>query len=98
LEIFTRTVIELASARDIDLPKAVSLLKNIPTDLAEAPFLGVIWDPDREIMIPRGKSLARELLRYMAGFEVSSTKLLEDYRLSVGAFSDATAKLPAKIL
>jgi DNA sulfur modification protein DndB len=97
LDIFTRTAIEIASQNDIDLPKAVALLKTIPTDLAEAPFLGVIWDPDRQIMIPRGKGLARELLRYMAGLQVFEPKLLEEYRLSVGAFVDATVNLPAKI-
>lgn len=98
LEIFTRTAIEIASEREIDLPEAVLLLKGVPMDIAKAPFLGVIWDPDREIIIPRGKRLARELLRYMVGFNVASSKLLEEYRLSVGAFVDTNVELPAKIL
>jgi DNA sulfur modification protein DndB len=98
IEIFTRVAIELASVRDIELPRAVSLLKDLPTDLAKKPFYGVIWDPEREIMIPRGKSLARNILRYMAGFQVSVPQLMEEYKLSVGAFDTDDLELPEPIL
>jgi len=97
LEIFTRVAIELASKQRIELSKAVSLLKDMPMDLSKAPFYGVIWDPDRQIIITRGKVLAREIMRYMHPLE---PRFVEDYRLSLDAFIADTSrlKLPQPIL
>jgi DNA sulfur modification protein DndB len=98
LEMFTRAVIDVARQTETDLPRAVGLLRSIPTDLAEAPYFGVIWDPNRQIMIPQGKVLARELLRHMAGLPLEDErKLYDQYRLSVSAFGQAPRGLPARI-
>lgn len=95
LEIVTRTAIDLAREEDLKLAKAVELLKRIPTNLAEAPYQSVIWDPVRRNMIPAGKSLGRRLLRFIVGLSEDRTKLLEDYQLSLGG--DPSARLPAKM-
>ena len=101
LDMFTRTVIEIARQKDVNLQKAVQLLKTIPTDLARAPYRSVIWDPARRTMIPSGKVLARDLVRYMVGLQDrgGEQELVERYRISQGADpNDETIKLPRKII
>jgi DNA sulfur modification protein DndB len=99
LEIVTRVAIEMAQERAMGLPDAVSKLKSIPTDLAEAPYRDVIWDPARCTMIPAGKTLARRLIRYMMGFSEETADLLGQYRIAQGVEPDNTSvKLPGKVV
>ena len=99
LEIVTRVAIEMAQKRAMGLPDAVFKLKSIPTDLAEAPYRDVIWDPARRTMIPAGKMLARRLIRYMIGFLEQTADLLHQYRIARGVETDNTSvKLPGKVV
>lgn len=93
LDIVTRAAVELAKARGIKLSDAVDLLKNLPTDLAAAPYCNVLWDPNRHTMMPRGKALASNLVKYMAGLAVDEDELKVDYGLAVGA----KVMLPARL-
>jgi DNA sulfur modification protein DndB len=93
LDIVTRTAVELARTRGIKLPDAVDLLKNLPTDLTAAPYCNVLWDPNRHTMIPRGKTLANNLVKYMAGLTVDEDELKAEYVLAAGA----KAELPAQL-
>lgn len=95
LDIITRTAVELAKIRGIELPEAVKALKNLPIDLAAAPYRNVIWDPDRHTVIARGKVLASDLVKYMAGLAVDEDKLKVDYGLAVG--SGAKVMLPKRL-
>jgi len=89
LEIVTRVAIEMARQKDLDAGTAIKSLKKIPTDLAEAPYAGVIWDPMRQIINVKGKGLARDILRYICGLPVDMKKLETDFDLAEGDFNKA---------
>jgi DNA sulfur modification protein DndB len=98
LDSITRTAIELSRATEMTLTKAVDAMKEIPTDLSKAPYRDVIWSPARHTIIPSGKVLGRELIRYMVGLPVNEPALISNYRISQGVEEDDTSvKLPAKI-
>jgi DNA sulfur modification protein DndB len=99
LEVVTRTAIDLAKDKAVSLPKAVEILKALPTELAKSPYRGVIWDPARKNMIPAGKGLARKLLRFMLGLRENDAKLLREYRISQGVDpGNKSVKLPSKVV
>lgn len=99
LEVITRIAIDLAQDKAIKLPRAVEILKALPTNLAELPYRGVIWDPARKNMIPAGKALARKLLRYMLGLKEDEAKLRKEFRISQGKDpNDNSLKLPSKVV
>lgn len=83
LDIVTKTVVEIAQTRDIELADAVMKLRNLPTDIAAAPYLNVIWDPSRH-KVARDKALAHDLVRYMAGLPVDEDQLKNQYSVALG--------------
>jgi hypothetical protein len=99
LEIFTRIAIELAAEQSSPLPAAVGALRHIPVDLSEAPYAGVIWDTARHTMIPGGKRIAADLLRYMIGrFTGNEEDLLANYKRALGKGpDDRRVRLPGRI-
>jgi len=98
LEIFTRAVLDVAVANELAPAAAIGHLATLPTNLAEAPYLGVIWDATRERVIPSGKRVALDVVRYLAGLRVDRAKLVRDYSRALGrSSSDAPARLPAKL-
>jgi DNA sulfur modification protein DndB len=99
LEIVTRTAIALAKAKEIPLAEAVTLLADIPVELSEAPYAGIIWDVGRERIISKGKPLARDLLFHMAGLSADTDKLLKQYRQAIsGDSEDEEIELPDAVL
>ncbi len=97
LELFTRVALEYARARTVKLASAISLLKPMPMNLDKAPFVQVIWDPVRGRMISEGKSLAKELMRYIAGLDVDVRTLREKYALAVHGDANRSVTLPSRI-
>ncbi|MDO7929197.1 MULTISPECIES: DGQHR domain-containing protein [Pseudomonas syringae group] len=95
LSIFTTLAIEYANYNGLSLLEAVDRLKTIPTDLAGKPYRDVIWDPVREKMILPGKTLAKDVLRYMAGLEVDTDILRASYAKARGI--DGRANLPGRL-
>lgn len=98
IDIFTRTAIEVATTRGIGLFEAVNQLRGLPTDISDAPYRHVIWDPDRHIILIRGKSLARDLVRYMVGLDVNEPELIENYKETLGIHKEGEVTLPARII
>jgi DNA sulfur modification protein DndB len=99
LEIFTKTAIEYSRARDLQLTESVKRLGAIPTDLAERPYRGVIWDSERHKVIVTGKQLAQRLLRHMVGLPGDSVALAEDYNRALGRdLSGPAARLPGRVV
>ncbi|RJG46200.1 DGQHR domain-containing protein [Mesorhizobium sp. DCY119] len=92
LENFTRTVVAFADERELTIPQAVAKLRAMPVDISAPPYRGVIWDPARGVIVPRGKPLLRRLMFHMAGLG-SDSKLLADYKEVAGT----RVRLPAKI-
>lgn len=88
LEIVTRVVIEVARSKGIDLPSAVKFVERIPTDLAMVPFRNVIWDPDRQTINVAGKTLARDILKYICGLAVDQAEVVRQYELTQGGSKD----------
>jgi DNA sulfur modification protein DndB len=82
LELVTKLAIELAYKKECSLVSAIQQLKNIPTDLASAPYINVIWDPNRGSIRTKGKPLALDLLRYICGLPVRNEDLNDDYMLT----------------
>lgn len=99
LDMITRLAVEIAAQDRVPLLDAIELLSRIPVDLDEAPYHNVIWNSVRGIMIPAGKSLARELLTYMLGrYDGDQVELLERYRKALGAApDDRHISLPRKL-
>lgn len=98
IDIFTRTAVELAMSRGIGLSEAVTLLKKLPTDIADAPYRYVIWNPDRHTIIVTGKTLAHDIVRYMAGLYVNQDELLEKYRGALGTQNENKYSLPIRLI
>lgn len=98
LDIVTRTTVEIAQSRGIELSEAVNYLRKLPTDLSDAPYRHVIWDPDRHTVIVRGKALARELVRHMVGLHTNESELTENYKLALGAGNGAEITLPKLLI
>jgi DNA sulfur modification protein DndB len=98
LEIVTRLAVEVASS-GTSLLEAVRALSNIPVNLDVAPYRGVIWDPVRRTMIPAGKALARDVLKYMLGRDAGDRdELLNRYKRALGVPPDDTrVRLPAPV-
>lgn len=88
LDSFTRTSIELSRQLRIPIVDAVQAMRNIPTDLAEDPYADVIWSPTRRTMLPAGKVLGRDLIRYMVGLPVDEERLLVQYRIALQVEED----------
>jgi DNA sulfur modification protein DndB len=99
LESVTRIAVELARLKKQTLVEAVQALKDIPTDLAKAPYEDIIWSPSRHTMLPSGKVLGRDLIRYMVGLPVDEAKLLAQYQVALTGFeNDDSVQLPKKIV
>jgi len=98
LDVVTHVATELARYHNLDLAAAVQRMRDIPTDLASAPYRDVIWDAKRSRVIGRGKSLARDLLMYVVGLPVDKKKLADRYRLALGVGPGPRAKLPAFVV
>jgi DNA sulfur modification protein DndB len=98
LDSVTRVAIELSRKNEQTLADSVKTLKDIPTDLDDAPYRDVIWSPARHTILPSGKVLCRELIRYMVGLPVDEDNLLAKYRISQGVEeNDKSVKLPAQV-
>lgn len=95
LEIITRIALEYAQHHEIELPQAVKAISALPTDLGKRPYLGTIWDAQKGVMVLKGRQMALELCRHMAGLPPKKANLLGRYRDFVGS---ASAKLPSKVL
>lgn len=87
IDVVTRVAVEVARHHKIDLPAAVDLIKGIPTDLANAPYANILWDPKRELMLWKAKSVARDSLLYLLGLPVNEDVLFTKY----AAMADQTA-------
>lgn len=96
LDIITKTAVELAQTHEIEVPAAVMRLKKLPTGLAEAPYLKVIWDPFRQ-KVARDKALAHDLVRYMAGLPVDVPELKNRYGVALGVDNLSKVILPAQL-
>lgn len=94
LSIFTSLAIEFSKINEISLTEAVERLREMPTELTGRPYRNVIWDPSGEKMIPTGKKLAQDLLRYMVGLPVDVDALRAKYIQSLG---DEKIRLPKTI-
>lgn len=66
------------------LIRSINLLANVPTQLNEEPYLGVLWSEVPPKMINGGRALARKLLLYGLGEPANETRLAEQYRKKVG--------------
>jgi DNA sulfur modification protein DndB len=98
LDIMTQACIAYATQRAVSLPDAVLALKAMPINLAQAPFRHVIWDPVRKTIITNGKTLARQLVKYLAGLSVDREDLEEQYGVALTSAGDTKRiKLPAPL-
>lgn len=99
LEIFTRVAIEFAKVRGLSLSQAIARLNGLPVDITQVPYRHVLWDPNRQTIILSRKTIAREVLRYMAGLEIELDQITDAYRLALGTErDDSTVNLPARAI
>ena len=96
LEIFARIIARLT--KDMSLPKSVKLAAQLPRNLNEEPFEGLMWDSSKKTILNGHKVTLREVLLYMLGKNArnySKTTLLERYRRETGRDD---AELPEKVV
>lgn len=96
LELYATVAASLTE--EMDLEDAVRTVAQLPRDLHERPFEGVLWDPGRGTIVGGNKVLLRELLRYMLGRsneKFPEDVLLERYRRATG---DTAIVLPERVL
>lgn len=84
IDVVTRVAVAAARHHKVDLPTAVNLIKGIPTDLAEPPYVNILWDPKRELMLLRSKSVARDSLLYLLSIPVNERELFAAYATAAG--------------
>ena len=95
LKILTEIIAELVEK--YPLSECFKMISKLPTDLTQTPYNGVIWHPTQKIMIPKGKTLVRNLLLYMLNhFSGDVDKLREDYAKAIGSEMKAV-ELPKKV-
>ena len=91
------TEIVAALVEKYPLTECFKMISKLPTDLAQDPYNGVIWDSSQKKII-RGSTLARNLLLYMLDFPPNDVdRLHEDYAKALGIETNHT-RLPEKIL
>ena len=79
------------------LIECFKMISNLPTDLTQDPYDGVIWDSSQKKII-NGSTLARNLLLYMLDHPSKDVdKLHEDYAKALGVETNRI-KLPKKVL
>ena len=73
------------------------MISELPTDLTQNPYNGVIWDPSQKKIIG-GRTLARNLLLYMLDHPLKDVdELHEDYAKALGVEANQIG-LPEKVL
>ena len=87
------TAIAGLAARD-GMEAALRAAQAFPTDMAQSPFVHVIWEPTQQKMISSGSGLATRLLKYMCGLEPATDRLRISYRT---ALRNDTARLPNRL-
>ena len=96
LEIFTTLIARLT--KGMSLTHAVELAANLPRDLTEAPFRGLMWDSSNKTILNSHIVTLREILAYMIGINLKrypETILLDRYRRDL---NDDLAELPSKLV
>jgi DNA sulfur modification protein DndB len=85
LKAFTAVVVAFAKHHHTTIPAAVHVLRKMPINLGERPYVNVLWDPERTKMIPPGKKLATDLMAHVAGLPGGDkAKLRAAYALAHG--------------
>ena len=98
LEILTRAAIEVGARDRTSVVESVRKLGALPTELAEKPYRGVLWDPLRKTLTVKGKSLALDLVRYMAGLDTDVERLTRLYNEALGVTPDGRQEeLPGRL-
>lgn len=98
LDLFTRTAVAVAERRNLSIPEAVRRMRTMPMDLTKPPYRGVLWEPARSVILTKEKTLARDLMFYMARLEEADNSLLRSYRIALGVRpTTASIQLPARI-
>ena len=79
------------------LSECFKLISKLPTDLTQAPYNHVIWDPNQK-NVKRGKTLVKNILLYMLDQFPKDTEILrEDYAKALGKETNLV-QLPDKVL
>ena len=89
---FATAIAGLAERDGLD--SALQAAQTFPTDMAQSPYVHVIWEPTQKRMISSGSGLATRLLKYMCGLEPASDRLRISYRT---ALRDDNARLPNRL-
>jgi len=74
------------------------MISKLPTDMTQMPYNGVLWHPTQKTMIPKGKTLVKNLLLYMLNhFLGDVNKLRETYAKALGLEANEV-ELPKKVM
>ncbi len=83
-------------SKEHSLNKSIELAGRLPTNLADAPYEGLMWDSASQRIDNSNKVTLREILLYMLGHSKWTEKtLLERYQRVLG---DEQAELPDKVV
>ena len=95
LSILTEIVATLSQKHE--LSECMTMVSKLPQTLTGVPLCGVIWNPTRNTINNKGKTLARNLLLYMlSAYDEDKDKLRENYAKALGKEKSET-NLPQKV-
>jgi DNA sulfur modification protein DndB len=98
LDLLTRAIVTFARERKISIEKAIKVVAKVETDLTKPPYLDVIWNAEKGIVLTRGKTIARRLVFYSLRLPCNEATLLADYRAFVGLPpTDKSLTLPKRL-
>ncbi|MEI4197378.1 hypothetical protein V8359_16390 [Roseovarius sp. E0-M6] len=98
LEIIAENYCHLKKSRVLSQSEITSLLSSLPSQLSEAPYRGLVWNPRKESINTKGKGVAKRVVGYMLGSDTDEATLLADYRKALeGVEKPEEMKLPEKV-
>jgi DNA sulfur modification protein DndB len=99
LEVIADTYCMLQRRRGLDHDEISGLFSKLPVDLLEEPYCGLLWNPRKQSIISKSKSVVKRVIGYTLGSGTADTNLLDDYRRVLEGVDDASERdLPPKII
>ena len=98
LEIIVENYCTLKKIRKLEHDEIVSLFSKLPSNLSDEPYSGLIWNPRKQSINSKSKSITKQVVSFMLGNEVNESELLANYRKALEGIEGADQReLPKAI-
>lgn len=97
LEIIADNYCTLRRSKGLNNWEICRLFAELPVSLSEEPYCGLLWNPRKQAIISKSKTVAKRIVSYMLGSEVNESSLISDYRRALEGIEGADRRnLPAR--